>query len=159
MPKRLVSGNRLALLVLTFVLVALSIVVAVFAQNPAVTVNVNVSANRHQINPNIYGVAYPDAASLADLNVPIQRYGGNNASRYNWQINADNKDSDWFFESIGDDSATPAARIDDFVSLGLASNAQSLITIPTIGWVAKLGPSRAKLSSYSITKYGSQTSS
>ena len=32
-----------------------------------------------------------------------------------------------------------------------------MLTIPTIGWVAKLGPGRARLASYSIAKYGAQT--
>jgi hypothetical protein len=61
------------------------------AQNPATTVTVDAAANRHAINPNIYGVAYCDATTLPDLNVPLNRYGGNNTSRYNWQINADNR--------------------------------------------------------------------
>ncbi len=34
-----------------------------------------------------------------------------------------------------------------------------MITIPTIGWVAKLGPGRGKLASFSIAKYGAQTGS
>jgi hypothetical protein len=32
-----------------------------------------------------------------------------------------------------------------------------MLTIPIIGWVAKLGPGRGRLCSYSITKYGPQT--
>ena len=34
-----------------------------------------------------------------------------------------------------------------------------MLTIPTIDWVAKLGPGRSKLASFSIAKYGSQTGS
>jgi hypothetical protein len=133
------------------------IVIVAYAQNPAVTISIDANANKHSINPNIYGMAYPDAAAIADLNVPVQRYGGNNSSRYNWQINADNKDNDWYFESIGDDNATPAFRVDSFFSTGQAAGAQSLVTVPMIGWVAKLGPDRAKLGSFSIAKYGAQT--
>ena len=33
-----------------------------------------------------------------------------------------------------------------------------MLTIPTLGWVAKLGPNRAKLPSFSVTKYGAQKS-
>ena len=61
------------------------------AQNPAVTISVDAAANRHPINPNVYGVAYGTAATLSDLNAPLNRYGGNNTSRYNWQLNADNR--------------------------------------------------------------------
>ena len=47
--------------------------------------------NRKAINPAIYGVAYATTAQLQDLNAPLHRYGGNNTSRYNWQLNADNR--------------------------------------------------------------------
>ena len=75
------------------------------AQNPAVNISVDASANRHAISPNIYGVAYGDATTLPQLNVPLNRLGGNNTSRYNWQLNADNRAADWYFESIGYPSA------------------------------------------------------
>src|SRR5260370_15263474 len=35
--------------------------------------------------------------------------------------------------------------------------AQALLTVPIIGWVAKLGANRNKLASFSIQKYGAQT--
>ena len=61
---------------------------------------VDVGANRRAINPAVYGVAYATPAQLQDLNAPLHRYGGNNTSRYNWQLNADNRGADWYFESI-----------------------------------------------------------
>ena len=82
---------------------------AAMAQNPTATVTVDANANRHPIDPRVYGVAYGTSAQLSDLNVPLNRYGGNNSSRYNWQVNGDNRDADWYFESIGDTSAaTPS---------------------------------------------------
>ena len=71
---------------------------------PSAAIKVDAGANRHPISPLIYGVAYGDAAGLADLNAPLNRQGGNNTTRYNWQLNADNRASDYFFESIGDSS-------------------------------------------------------
>ena len=91
-------------------------IAVVSAQNGAVTVTVDAAASKHAINPNVYGVAYATTAQLADLNVPINRYGGNNTSRYNWQLNADNRGQDWYFESIGDSSSTAGQRGDDFVT-------------------------------------------
>ena len=41
------------------------------AQNPAASVSVDANANRHPINPNIYGIAYGDAHDVATLNVPV----------------------------------------------------------------------------------------
>jgi hypothetical protein len=35
--------------------------------------------------------------------------------------------------------------------------AQTMLTIPMIDWVAKVGPNRSKLASFSIAKYGAQT--
>jgi hypothetical protein len=127
------------------------------AQNPAAVVTVDVAASRHAINPNIYGVAHATTAELTDLNSPLNRHGGNNTSRYNWQINADNRGNDWFYESIGESSAVAGERGDTFIAGARAANAQAMLTIPLIDWVARLGPNRSKLASFSIAKYGAQT--
>jgi hypothetical protein len=127
------------------------------AQNPAVTIPIDVNANRKPINPLIYGVAHATGAQVSDLNVPLNRHGGNNTSRYNWQQNADNRGQDWYFESIGDSSATPGERGDTFISATKGAGGQPAFTIPMIGWVAKLGANRSKLASFSIAKYGAQT--
>lgn len=123
------------------------------AQGPTVTINIDVSANRRLINPNIYGVAFATAAQLADLNAPLNRSGGNATSQYNWQCNCDNRGSDWYFESLDAGSSVPGKLNDDFISTSKAGNAQPMLTIPTIGWVAKLGPNRGKLASFSQSKY------
>ncbi len=141
------------------ILLVLITIPLLFAQNPAITVNIDVNANRHPINPLIYGVNFGDATTLADLNAPLNRMGGNNTSRYNWQLNADNKDQDWYFQSIGDTSATPGERGDTFFSASKSAGAQPMITIPMLSWVAKLGANRSKLASFSIAKYGAQTGS
>ena len=127
---------------------------ALLAQNPTVAISVDVSANRHAINPNIYGVAYGDATTLADLNSPLNRQGGNNTTRYNWQLNGDNRANDWFFESIGDSSSVAGERGDTFIAMSKSAGAQAMLTIPMIGWVAKFGVNRSKLASFSIAKYG-----
>ena len=80
--------------------------IAGFAQNPTVTITVDATANRRPIDPNIYGVAHATTAQLNDLNTPLNRNGGNNTTRYNWQLNADNRGNDWYYQSIADSSAT-----------------------------------------------------
>jgi PKD repeat protein len=127
------------------------------AQNPVVNINVDAAANRHAINPNIYGVAHASTTQLNDLNSPLNRNGGNNTSRYNWQLNADNRGNDWYYESIGDSSSAAGERGDTFIINSKAANAQAMLTIPQIGWIAKLGSNRNKLASFSIAKYGAQT--
>ncbi|GAB4453829.1 MAG: glycoside hydrolase family 44 protein [Armatimonadaceae bacterium] len=146
----------------TLVMAAVSLLTvgsAVRAQNAAVTIQVDAATNRRPINPLIYGTAYGNKTTLSDLNVPLNRNGGNNTSRYNWQQNADNRGSDWYFQSIGDASATPGERGDRIVADSRSGGAEPMLTIPMVGYVAKLGANRSKLASFSIAKYGPQTGS
>jgi hypothetical protein len=135
----------------------LSPITFVHAQNPATSIQVDASLNRHPINPLIYGVAFAEPAALSDLNVPTNRQGGNTTSRYNWQLNADNRANDWYFESIGYDSSAAGEFGDTFIANAKSMGVQPMLTIPMLGWVAKVGASRSKLASFSIAKYGAQT--
>jgi hypothetical protein len=123
----------------------------------AVNLVVDVAANRRAIDPRIYGMNFATAAQVADLNITLNRSGGNSESRYNWQINAHNRANDWYFESLADESSTPGAGTDDFVSGTKNSGAQAMVTIPLLDWAPKLGPGRQRLASFSIAKYGAQT--
>ncbi|QRK08137.1 PKD domain-containing protein [Archangium violaceum] len=126
-------------------------------QNPAVTVNVDVSAGRHPISPFIYGVAHASQADLDELNAPLNRSGGNATTRYNWRLNATSRARDWYFESLPLSSGTqPGAEVDAFIASTRAAGAEPLITVPMIGWVARLGANRSGLASFSIAKYGPQ---
>ena len=129
------------------------------AQNTPVTISVDANAQRIPINPGIYGLSFADGATLQDLNSPLDRSGGNAATGYNWQINASNRASDYFFESIGSTNANPGYDGDAFVSDAKTAHAQAMLTIPILDWVARLGPNRAKLASFSQAKYGAQTAS
>jgi len=128
-----------------------------FGQNPTASVTVDVNASRRPIDPRVYGIAYGTTTQLTDLNVPLNRYGGNNSSRYNWQLNADNRAQDWYFESIGDSSNVAGERGDTFISTSLAGGARPMITVPMMDWIARLGANRSKLASFSQAKYGAQT--
>jgi hypothetical protein len=124
-----------------------------------VTVTINATLNQRPINSLIYGVAFASASQLDELNAPINRWGGNSTTRYNWFLNADNKGNDWYYQSIGNESSTPGASADGFVSDAITAGAEPMLTVPMIGWMPKLGPGRGKLASYSIAKYGAQTGS
>jgi PKD repeat protein len=141
----------------TLFLAAVLLAAQAHAQNPAITISVDANASRHPISPLVYGVAYGSPAQLADLNCPINRLGGNNTSRYNWQLNADNRANDWYYESIPYTSSTPGEVGDTFFSNTRSAGGQAMITIPMIGWVANLAANRAKLCSFSIARYGAQT--
>ncbi len=126
--------------------------------NAMVSIAVNASSNRIPISPLIYGVAFASSSSvLQDLNAPLHRSGGNAETRYNWQLNATSHAADWYFESIADSPSTAGADGDSFIQESKSGGAQAMLTIPIIGWVAKLGAGGASLASYNTNKYGPQT--
>jgi hypothetical protein len=120
------------------------------------TINIDATADRHRINPQVYGVNFATTAQLLDLNVQLNRSGGNTTTRYNWQQNAANHARDWYYQSLEHGSAVAGEESDNFIQDTRAGSAQPMVTIPMIGWVAKLGPNRQRLSSFSIAKYGAQ---
>lgn len=127
--------------------------------NAGVTVQIDALSNRHVISPQIYGVAFANSNQLSDLNFTMNRMGGNNETRDNWQINAHNLDADWYFESYPDSSSTiPGNTVDAFVANSKNGGAQPMITISMIGWMPFLGSGRNIIYSYSTNKYGPQTS-
>ena len=120
-------------------------------------ITVDAGAGRHLISPLIYGVAFASPEQLQALNATLNRSGGNGTTRYNWKLNASNHANDYFFESIGETSAVPGESGDTFVAGSKAGGAQPMLTVPMLGWVAKLGPNREKLAGFSVKKYGPQS--
>jgi hypothetical protein len=139
-------------------LLCIALSTSALAQNPAVAVAVDATANVHPISPLIYGVAFASAADLKALNAPLNRSGGDNMSTYSYVNNAQNLDSDYFFESYPQGSTTEGAEEDSFVSTTKSAGAAPMLTVPLVGWVAKLGPKQSILPSYSVKKYGAQCS-
>lgn len=125
--------------------------------NSIAAVGVDAAKNRRAISDLIYGVAFASSNQLKALNVSLNRSGGNSETRYNWQLNAHNRAFDWYFQSLPDESSAAGAEADEFVAASRNGGAEPMLTVPMIGWVAKLGPSRGRLSSFSIAKYGPQT--
>jgi hypothetical protein len=121
-----------------------------------VTIDVDGARNSRAISPLIYGLAFATPAQLADLNVPLNRSGGNTTSRYNWQLNATNRGMDWYFESIAEASPVAGEAGDTFIAQTRSAGAEPMLTIPMIGWAPRLGPNRSKLASFSIARYGPQ---
>jgi len=133
--------------------------VTVVRTQSAVEVLIDTAAERRPIDARIYGVAHADPAAVSDLRIPLHRWGGNVSTRHNWQANASNRGSDWYFESLPDGPATAGDSADSFVSQSKTNGAEPIITIPMAGWVARVGADRSRLASFSIAKYGAQTGS
>ena len=122
-----------------------------------VTVTVDATAHRHAISQYIYGVADARSAYLKANNLTLERWGGNPTSRYNWRLgSAMNTASDWYFENTnyGNACNTPGCAVDEMVAGDHAARAASLITVPTLGWVAK--NTSLDTCGFSVAKYGAQ---
>jgi len=120
-----------------------------------VTVTVNLLADRHPISPYIYGANFPPStAYIANAGVTLSRWGGNNASRYNWKLNVTNLDDDWYFENYAWSAGGPATSSAAFLTNVSKAGGSPIMTIPMLPWVAKDGSSN----SFSVAKYGKQCS-
>ena len=77
--------------------------------------------------------------------------------RYNWQINADNRGQDWYFESIGDTSAMAGERGDTFITMSKARGRAGRDHDPDdrLGGEARHEPRQAR--QFLQAKYGAQT--
>lgn len=97
--------------------------------------------NVKSISPFIYGVNEPLEGAYA--NSTLQRLGGNRWTAYNWENNASNAGSDYFFQN---DDYFPGGNTPGGALIGPLKNssdhkAGTLVTIPINGYVAadKLG--------------------
>jgi hypothetical protein len=131
-------------------------------ETPGPEVQIHSDGPRHTISPYIYGINFglSDEASeayAAEIKLPVNRWGGNSTTSYNWRDNVTNTAADWFFENFPG-SGTPGEALpngsafDQFVSKNQSIGCQTLGTIPIIGWTPRL----IKDCSYSVKRYGSQ---
>ena len=125
------------------------------------SLNVDRTAERHPISPDIYGINYADEALAQELSLPVRRWGGNATTRYNWQNDTANRASDWFFENIPEENANPEllpneSAADRFVEQNGRTGTKTLMTVPLIGWTPK---TREVNCGFSIAKYGPQQES
>jgi hypothetical protein len=102
-----------------------------------VVVRIDFSASGSPISPFIYGVANADEASLRALGATVDRWGGDPATRYNWANgHAWNAARDWEFRN-GNYGNPHGSVANAFVASAVAAGAVPLITIPSIGYVAR----------------------
>ena len=104
-----------------------------------VVVEVNPTADVRPISPYIYGVSVSEGAKphFEEMGVSVVRWGGNARSRFNWEINASNAGADWFFQNVRKGDSVPGSAAIAFHRRNREAGAESLLTIPMVGWVAK----------------------
>ena len=126
-------------------------------QSPDYNLTVDTYSLQHDISPYIYGVNLADYQMGDELNLPVNRYGGNSTSRYNWKNSSTNLGHDWYFmgQARGNDtSSLPHGSVTDlFVEQNRATGTDTLLTIPMMGYVSK---SREVTCGFSVEKYGAQ---
>jgi hypothetical protein len=136
-------------------LAPLFLALALQAPGAAVTVAVDPSADRRAISPLVYGVSFADFSTPGAPPYPSNRWGGNGTTRYSWQDDIANHASDWFFyniESQADPGTLPdGSAADLFIDATRAAGAETLLTIPLIGWTPK---DRVRHWGFSVAKYG-----
>ena len=91
------------------------------------------------ISPYIYGRNFFDEESFSGNAYSLGRIGGNRWTAYNWENNASNAGSDWYFHNDAylSSSDEPAAAVIDRVTAIFRSGASALVTVPIQGYVAK----------------------
>jgi len=124
------------------------------AAGPALTVD---AANKtHAISPDIYGMnafAYDETAEKA-VNLPVDRWGGDATSRYNYKADVTNAAADWYFENrVSGGGTQDASGFNKEVESDKAVGAKTMGTVPVIGWVAKNGTA----CSFPMSTYPQQT--
>nr|MDQ2730037.1 glycoside hydrolase family 44 protein [Armatimonadota bacterium] len=110
---------------------------AAWAQDTAPKLTVDVTADRHPISPDIYGMAYPDPVLAAEIHLPMNRWGGDATTRYNWLIDRTNSGDDCYFISFGSDQSVPSGGPDELVARAKADGGRVLLTIPIIDYLDK----------------------
>lgn len=112
-------------------------------------------------------MSFADPAVARTLALPVNRWGGNHTDRYNWRIDTWNTGADWFFENIAgcwwdcvdDPPADPSQGYRRIVDGDRATGAQTLLTLPMVGWVAKEAAYRQPLPcSFPVTAFPLQWS-
>ncbi len=128
------------------------------AAGPALSVDVG--APTHAISPYIYGMNDWKGAftgsTAASVSLPVDRWGGDQTTRYNYQLDAFNNAADWYFENNpGPNSGYPDVSLfNSQVELDQSSGTRTMATVPMVGWSTL----RSTACSFSVAKYGAQQS-
>ncbi len=114
----------------------------------AVAVDIDVLANRHSISPFVYGNNDQVISDISDAGYTFSRWGGNDASNYNWKLQTRNAAADYYFEDYGG-----AGDQVQLISQTQNAGSHALTTMAMMDWVAQ-----ASGWSFSVAIFGAQCS-
>lgn len=137
----------LAVALISLMLVALLAAPDDASAAPGPPLTVDVAQDRHAISPGIYGMNFADATLAGQIELPVDRWGGNATERYNYLEGVTNTGSDWYFENLADcfggqynwcGNADHAAvrSYRDFITKDRAAGSDTLIALPLAGQVS-----------------------
>lgn len=109
------------------------------AEPTAATVTIHAdTAKQHAISPWIYGVNFLQQWPSTLRNLTMNRMGGNRWTCYNWENNASNAGSDWYYNNDNylSSSTVPAEAVRSVVAGDRTRGNGSLITVQLQGYVA-----------------------
>ena len=137
---------------------------ATAAADPGPALSVDATSGRHAISPYVYGWNFAPFPLAAQIDLPVDRRGGNSADTLNWQTGVENHSNDYFFENLptcwADCPADwdPARAYTDQIKADRGIGAKTVIDVPMLGRVPKSFPdNNAVFCSFSVAKYGAQT--
>src|SRR5579862_9817779 len=95
------------------------------------------SRRRTPISRYIYGDNQPDWQG-ASRDLTLTRLGGNRWTAYNWETNASNAGSDYFFQNDGflGGGDIPGEAVRPSVAAALRAGAAIVVTVPMAGYVS-----------------------
>jgi Glycoside hydrolase family 44 len=106
------------------------------AAGPSLTVDAG--DQTRAINPYIYGMNAFSFVNTVDASADptVLRWGGDNTSRYNYQLGVTSAGADWYFEN-GMGAMGPTGQFNDLVTSNDSIGAVTMGTVPVQGWVAR----------------------
>ena len=118
--------------------------IAQFSANAAdsydMNVSINLSGEKKEISPYIYGVNAFDSSSVKNVTTHNIRQGGNRFTGYNWETNWSNAGEDWNHSSDtnqGDVADGPAGAVQKFSGIAAKNNIDyKLATLQMAGYVS-----------------------
>jgi hypothetical protein len=124
--------------------------------------SVDLTQPTHPISPYIYGMNFAEPILAAELNLPLNRWGGNDTSRYSYLLDTSSKGMDWFFANIPYriEEGQPArplpeeARVERYIRANQSWGGETIVTMPMLGWMPK---AEAYDCSYTRADYPDQT--
>ena len=136
----------------TALLLTLPATPSMAATGPRLTVDA--AADRHPISPDIYGMANVDLRMAKEIRLPMLRWGGDQSTRYNWQLDSSNVGNDWFYMAGSDKPLRPPGGTPDrAVLLSRQAGGRALLTVPIFD---QLNNARGWDCSYPTSLFGPQ---